>query len=235
MTKLRISIMLNILFILAAVFFAVKRYKFNYDLDHPKKTVSFLDNPQYIEQTKIMSAYHLQSKVVLLGNSHIYKAHWNELLNRGDVGNRGIGSDITEGYLHRLQYVFDCHPAVCFIEGGINDIEHHIPEDKIVNNLSRIADTLRSAGIVPVLTTVFHVSPAAEAATFYNDRVSSLNLLIKDLAKQKHLNCIDLNPSIAPENELLPEFSQHDGVHLTGKAYEIWARAIDSTLITLHL
>ena len=38
----------------------------------------------------------------MLGNSNTYGVDWVELLDREGIINRGIGSDITEGFLNRF-------------------------------------------------------------------------------------------------------------------------------------
>src|ERR1700761_8753298 len=152
------SLILNVLFVLTGLFLMGKRWYFEYTLPPPAVLETYYRNPQYAEQIQIEPAYIRPVKIIMLGNSLMYKAHWDELLNRGDIGNRGIGSDITEGYLHRLNYVLDCHPRICFIEGGINDLELHYPVDTTIAHLEMILDSLHSARIIPVLHTVLYVS-----------------------------------------------------------------------------
>ena len=58
----------------------------------------------------------------MLGNSLTNRISWNELLVRDDIANRGIGSDITAGFINRINFVFNVKPKICFIEGGVNDL-----------------------------------------------------------------------------------------------------------------
>ncbi|MFT4019161.1 MAG: hypothetical protein QM668_19515 [Agriterribacter sp.] len=48
------------------------------------------------------------------------------------MANRGIGSDVTEGYINRINDIFELEPKICFIEGGVNDLARNIPEDIII-------------------------------------------------------------------------------------------------------
>lgn len=224
------SYLLNILLLLTGVFFVGKRWLFQYQLDHPAIVPSPWDNPQYAEQLNIEPAYIKPDKIIMLGTSHVYKAHWDELLDRSDIGNRGIGSDITEGYLHRLEFVMDSHPQICFIEGGGNDIAVHIPTDTIISNLGKLVDTLKTAHIIPVLHAIFHVAANYPASGWVNSQITIVNRRIRALAASRNIEYIDINPTLAPANVLLPQYSQPDGIHLNALAYLRWRDAIEKVL-----
>jgi lysophospholipase L1-like esterase len=226
MKNLRLSLTLNILLVAVGGFFVLKRLYFDYRLAHPTSPFTYADNPQYAEQIRIMAAYRDTSAIVMLGDSHTFKAHWNELLGRGDVANRGISSDITEGYLHRLKYVFACHPRICFVEGGVNDLDRHIPDSAIIEHLRRLIDTLKTEGVTPIVQSVFHVSPAWPESNSFNARITELNLRIEVLARREKINLLDINPQIAPSGILLSRYAQQDGIHLTGDAYLFWAQEV---------
>lgn len=229
------SYLFNVVFLLTAAFFVIKRWHFQFKLDHPAVLPSYLNNPQYREQMNIEPAYIRPDDIIILGTSHVYKAHWDELLHRSDIGNRGIGSDITEGFLHRLRYVLDTQPRICFIEGGGNDIELHIPTDRIISNLGKIVDTLAKSHICPVIHTIFHVAADYPASGHINDLITAVNKRIVQLAASRNIECIDLNTEIAPRGVLLPQYSQFDCIHLTARAYTYWAGEIEKVLREHHI
>lgn len=229
------SLILNFCLIGVALFFIIKRWHFQYLQDHPSSYPYYQDNPQFAEQVNIERAYTKSAKIIMLGNSHVYKAHWDELLNRGDVGNRGIGSDITAGYLHRLEYVFNAHPAICFIEGGANDIWYHIPEDTTIHNLSILVDTLLHAGIIPVLHTLAPFAVSEPRSNSFNKTVLSLNEKIKKMAEDKKVSYIDLYNLLSEKGTLAPIFAQSDNVHFTASAYLLWKNEIQIILNQYHL
>jgi lysophospholipase L1-like esterase len=229
------SCLCNILFLLTGIFFLAKRWDFQYKLDHPAILPSYWQNPQYSEQLNIEPAYIRPTKIIMLGTSHVYKAHWDELLNRSDIGNRGIGSDITAGFLHRLRFVFASRPQICFIEGGGNDIAWHIPVDTIIPNLGKLVDTLRTAHICPVLHTIFHVAANYPASAYVNDQITMVNKRILQLAASRNIEYIDMNATFAPEHVLLPQYSQPDGIHLNARAYLRWKCEIEKVLKTHNI
>lgn len=193
------------------------------------KHYTYLLNPQYNEQTDLQSVYETKGNIVMLGNSIVYRVHWNELLGRSDVINRGIGSDIMAGYLTRLQYVFNVNPKICFVEGGINDLVKDIAIDTIVYNMRRLTDTLEHHNIRVILNSTIHVAASYPNSKEVNDKVKELNKRMK--LEFPNNTIIDLNGIIAPNEVLEAPYAQKDGIHLTSKAYLIWK---DKILLTLH-
>ncbi|MBI3138313.1 MAG: hypothetical protein HYZ15_06995 [Sphingobacteriales bacterium] len=187
---------------------------------------SFADNEYYREQTDFFNLYCGQKNIVMLGNSLTYRMSWAELLNRQDIANRGIGSDITAGFLHRLNSIFPLNPGICFIEGGVNDIAFHIPPDTTILNLMMLVDTLQKQHIKTALTTITLVADNYPAAEDFNHQAKLLNERISQLARQKKAFLIDLNQHLTDGNFLKPEYSIGDGLHLTSKAYLIWKQKI---------
>lgn len=190
------------------------------------KDYNFKDNEYYIEQTDFYTLYNSQRNIVMLGNSLTYRMHWSELLGRQDVANRGIGSDITKGFIYRLSSIVALKPKICFIEGGLNDIFHEIPADSTISNLSILADSLRHYGIKVALSTVTHIAGFHPKSKMFNPVIQSINEKIRKLADEKNLYLIDLNPEIAAYNELKADCVLSDGVHLTSKAYLEWKKQV---------
>lgn len=195
------------------------------------ETYSFQDNEYYREQTDFYSLYNSQRNIVMLGNSLTYRIHWSELLERQDVANRGIGSDITAGFLHRIASIVAVRPKICFIEGGLNDIFHEIPEDSTLLNLSRLADSLHHYNIKVAVSTVTFIAGFHEKAKIYNPVIQRLNEKIRQLARNKNLHLVDLNPEIAENLQLKADCVLRDGVHLTSKAYRIWKEQVKEILL----
>ncbi len=180
----------------------------------------------YKEQIDFFSIYGRQSNIVMLGNSLTHKIMWNELLGRADIANRGIGGDLVSGMLHRLHYVLALNPKICFIEGGINDVDAGISVDTIAGNLGQIVGRLKSGHVIPVLMTVTYVTGVYPAHDSINASITRLNKLIAGLAAKEKIQVIDLNPSISKNGRLIPAFARNDGNHLTSKAYLIWKAEI---------
>lgn len=188
----------------------------------------YTQNDKYTEQVDFCSVLASKANVVLLGDSHTYRMFWNELLQRNDVVNRGIGSDITEGYRNRLQWVLKVKPKICFIEGGGNDIYHDVPVDTTIHNIYLIMQELKAHRVIPVLTHVFYAGrnyPNVDSNRF-NEKVLLLNHKLDSLARIQNAQLINLDQQLNRGKYLADEYVQQDGIHLKAKAYLIWREEI---------
>ena len=192
----------------------------------PKPQYSFIDNPSYIELTDLYTVYSGQRNIVMLGNSLTNRVSWNELLGRDDIANRGIGSDITAGFINRVNFVLNVKPKICFIEGGVNDLARNIDDEVIIKNINTILDTLLINNIKPVLTTVTLVTNTYRDASNFNLKIKKLNTQIIKLAISRKIGLIDLNPQLSNGDFLRTENAIADGIHFTSKAYVIWREEI---------
>jgi lysophospholipase L1-like esterase len=202
-----------------------------------KKAYSYSQNPHYFKRMELFGTQKYQKDIVMLGNSLTEGGRWDEILKRTDVANRGIGSDVTEGYIHRINDVFDLKPKICFIEGGVNDLARHIPQDTIIRNLAILIDTLRSKSIIPVLNAVTYVADNYKALEphAFNASIKNLNRAIRALAKEKKVRLIDLNGKITDGKYLLKKYAVADGIHYTADTYSLWEKEILKILNRYHL
>jgi lysophospholipase L1-like esterase len=192
-------------------------------------TLKYDDNPLYKEQSALFEVYQPRNvQMVMLGSSFTQRVEWHELLNRHDIANQGIGSDITEGYLHRLQYVKMLNPQICFIEAGANDLLKKIPIDSIYHNMTLIVKQLESAIPEIVITKCFYVTASYPNYLEYNLKVDSLN---QRLAQLNKVTWIDINPQINVNHQRNPAFALADGIHLNAQGYLIWKQAIEQVLM----
>jgi lysophospholipase L1-like esterase len=168
--------------------------------------------------------------VVFLGNSITFGGAWNELLGRERIVNRGIGGDNTVGMLHRLQYVYQLKPKLCFVMAGINDIYADVPVERIFNNYKQIIDTLMIHRITPVIQSTLLVNPKWKRAAEKNIEVKELNRLLMEYAVGKNIEYVDLN-AVLSINDVLKEEYTTDGVHLTAMAYDRWRELLLPILI----
>ncbi len=197
---------------------------------HAQRDSLYLTNHFYQSQRALYGIYRTtHADVVMLGNSITFGANWNELLDRPGVINRGIVGDNTEGYLARIGDVTRLHPKVCFVMGGVNDLFADIPVEVVVRNYRRILDTLRQAGIVPVIQSTLHVSPKWRRSEEKNPEITQLDARLRALAADAGVDYLDLDSRLSVNGVLRDEFTS-DGVHLTAPAYAIWSRLVDEWL-----
>lgn len=159
--------------------------------------------------------------IVFLGNSITFGGNWGELLGRERVINRGIGGDNTVGMLHRMQYVYQLKPKLCFIMAGINDIYSDAPVETVFRNYIKIIDTLRAHSIVPVIQSTLHVNPKWKRTEEKNPEVETLNVMLREFSVKNGIEFVDVNAVLSTNGILRNEFTV-DGVHLNAHAYGLW-------------
>ena len=190
----------------------------------------YLKNGNYSVQIGMYELYDThRTEIVMLGNSHTYLANWNEILKRKSIVNRGIVSDVTAGYLHRLKYVYNLKPRICFLEGGVNDIYANYKLNDIMKHFRLILDTLDLYKIKPVLSSTFFVSKQWPHSVEKNKEIKQLNDSLISLCTERNVVFLNVNPLIAKDDFLRDELT-YDGIHLNAIGYSAWAPLIDSVL-----
>jgi lysophospholipase L1-like esterase len=186
----------------------------------------YLKSSLYKNRTTMFAESKITSTaIVFFGNSITFAGDWNTLLGRDSIVNQGIGGDNTVGMLHRLQYVYQLHPKLCFIMAGINDIYADAPVEKIFENYKKIIDTLRSKNIIPIIQSTLHVNPKWKRTEVKNPEVKKLNLLLSEYCAANKIRFVDLNAKLSTNGILNDQFTT-DGIHLTPAAYIVWSEII---------
>ncbi len=196
-------------------------------------SAEFAKNPLYIQETGLYDIYKTKkADIVFFGDSHIKGADWNELLGREKVVGRGITSDVLEGYLSRLHYIYKLEPKICFITGGLNDIYGWIPVDKVFQYYTRIIRELRTKGIIVVVQSTLYTTKEWANAENRNPEVEKLNKLLKEYCNQEKIEFIDLNAKMSNgiyiKNSLVNSWG-----HLNPRGYKIWAEEVEKVLYKL--
>lgn len=182
----------------------------------------YTENYNYNARRSLFRIYKPNKiNIVMLGNSITYGVDWNELLTRTDIANRGIRSDVTEGFINRLEDIYSLKPIFCFIMGGINDFRKGLATDDIFKNYTIIIKNLKERNIIPVIQSTIYLSNKRRNWKSTNHKVDELNSLLKDYAKKEGIIFIDVNNELSEEEYLNSVFT-YDGVHLLGNGYAKW-------------
>lgn len=222
------------LILLFAFLFTVRSFAFtgafNGAFTGGQDSAAYRQNPNYWLQTGLYNIYRTQhANIVMLGNSITHGVNWNELLGRNDIAERGIPSDIVEGFLSRLNYIYKLNPRICFIMGGINDIYSGYSAETVFAEYVKVITELRSHNIIPVIQSTLFVSQKWHHAREKNPEVNKLNLLLKNYAEKNNLTFVDLIPKMTHDGLLRDELT-YDGLHLNANGYEIWREELDLLL-----
>lgn len=193
-------------------------------------TPQYLKNPLYHQALGLYEINKLkQVDIVMLGNSSVYGANWNELLGRPNVVNRGITSDVIEGYISRLNYVITLNPKIVFICGGLNDVYNWIPVSQIMKDYTFLIEQIRKRGIIVVVQSTFNVLSSWPSADTRNPEIDQLNILLKDYCKNEGVEFLDLIPLMSRKGAFREEYANAWG-HINPKGYKVWGDQVDRIL-----
>lgn len=187
-------------------------------------------NGYYVKRVEYFSKLPVQKNpVVFLGNSITEVGQWQEVTAIPNVINRGISGDNSFGVFHRLDAILALKPKKIFLLIGVNDIKRGTPLAIIANNYERIIKkvTRESPGTRLYLQSVLPVCEPMLASIYdniRNNKIISLNVMLKELAEKHRLPYVDLYHNLfMDENGQLIKTLSTDGLHLQPEAYILWA------------
>ena len=154
-------------------------------------------------------------EIVFLGNSITAGGNdWSVRLNYPNIKNRGIGGDVTDGVLYRLNEITYYEPKAVFLLIGINDLWNTSPieptVDYISNNIIRITQEIKKKS---PKTKVFVQTILPVEKQIYRSPKNSYSI-------------IDLHSFFVDDKGLIIEDFFSDGIHLTEQGYNHWVKII---------
>ena len=175
--------------------------------------------------------------VVFLGNSITQGGKdWSKRLNYPNIKNRGIGGDVTDGVLARIDEIVYFKPKAVFLLIGINDLwnngsPNNPSAEYIGNNIIKIAQVI-SAKAPKTKVYVQTVLPIDKE--IYKNNILKVNEIIEANEKENAYEIIDLYSIFATENGLIKKELSSDGIHLNEKGYNTWVEFIKPIAYSLN-
>lgn len=184
--------------------------------------------PDYTMRTSLFEELREHREIVMLGDSLTARGEWGEFFPGASIANRGIGGDTTAGMLSRLDPIIAMKPKVVFILAGINDLGTHRDVPEILNTYQKIIEALTDSGTNVFVQSTLYVSRPSRLSN--NADITHINAEMKAycLAGNK-CQFIDLNTSLSPKGRLDRDYTG-DGIHLNGKGYLAWVKAISEAM-----
>lgn len=191
-------------------------------VSYPKRIKVFMNDP--LER----------GDIVFLGNSITQQGgDWSAKFNRSDIKNRGIGGDVTDGVLARLNEVCYAKPKAVFILIGINDINNWhnkwgIPSPEYVgNNIPKIAKEIHRKS---PRTKIYVQTVLPTDLEAVKDAILCVNDIIKSHEAAGHYQVIDLYSAFVDSNGLIKPELTKDGIHLTAAGYALWVKKLEDIM-----
>jgi|WetSurMetagenome_2_1015567.scaffolds.fasta_scaffold32673_2 lysophospholipase L1-like esterase len=169
----------------------------------------------------------IDSSIVFVGDSLTQGGNWAEMFQNPRIRNRGIGNESAEGILGRIEEILSPPPKKIFFQIGLSDMGRYYPVDEIFGYYEKIIDTCRSRAPEAVLYIQSVMPMDRKLAPPGPEDILRFNQRLKVFAEQKNCVYIDLYPLFADKHGNLDASFTNDGVHLNGKAYMLWEKAIE--------
>ena len=174
--------------------------------------------------------------IVFLGNSITHEGKdWSKRLNYPNIRNRGIGGDVTDGVLARINEITYFKPKAVFLLIGINDLWNNYNPDNpsaeyIANNIIQIAQVI-NAETPKTKIYVQTVLPIEKEQ--YKTSILKVNEIIKANEKENPYQIVDLYSIFVNENGLIRNDLSTDGIHLNEKGYDTWVEFIKPIIYSI--
>ena len=188
----------------------------------------FLVNPT-IRNNNLNIAAHYRSKVVPIDTVFIGDSitagggQWSFRIHKSPLNAYNLArSGAMMGQINKqadkaIAYSPD---AICIL-GGTNDVfDKRYDINHTVAELDDLLTKVSKANIACIVTLVPYTRSANAA-----NAIKALNHRIETICNRHNAKVIDLNPTIAPENVLLRQYSI-DEVHFSEAGYDVWSEKI---------
>ncbi len=174
-----------------------------------------------------------KKNVVFIGDSLTEFFDWQGRFPAYKVFNLGISGETVEGLLGRMESILRViqnegrGPDVIFVMTGINNLAM---EDYEILGSYRQAITALAAAFGNATLVIQSILPV-RLSWIDNTIIQQLNKSLKQMAEDFKAEYLDLyhlfiSPGYGPDKAYLLD----DGVHVSGKGYEVWAGAVEDFL-----
>ena len=224
-----ISVVINILFLLFGGYVIHKKG----GIDYVKRKLNLSDNQteenwgNYYKAKKTIFEImpNDTNEIIFLGNSITDYCDWYELFGKSNIKNRGIGGDVINGVINRLDEVTSSKPKKIFLMIGINDLGRKRSVNQILIDYEKLINEI----IEEVPETELYIQsilPTDNRENLQNTDVIKINNGLVELTKKYNLTYVNLFDLFkTTENKLNPAMT-FDGLHVNGQGYLIWKNAI---------
>lgn len=190
-------------------------------------------NEFYYQRSTLFEMLPVDSDdIVFLGDSQTNGCEWHEMLGNPNVKNRGISSDVIQGFADRVQPIIDGRPAKLFILGGVNDISHDLTPDSIATAMRNLIVKVRRGTpatkvYLQSLLPIDNSFRRYKAMTGKESVIVETNKLLKRVAEETGATWIDIySRMVDPATGNMRKGLTNDGLHLLGAGYAVWRDAV---------
>lgn len=173
--------------------------------------------------------YVTDQNIVFFGDSITEGYKVEEFFPDTYVINSGISGNQSNQLLERIEGdVYAYNPSKVFILIGINDMNHSVPQEEILNNIQKIINGIKInrkytkiyiESIYPINRNMFDDIKYGFNKEVTNDKIKEINLKIKNICKENDITYVDVYSSLIDEDGNLKSAYSKEGLHLTDLGY----------------
>ncbi len=180
-----------------------------------------------------------KSQVIFIGDSITQgwegagREVWAARYAHRDAINLGIGGDRTQHVLWRLDNgnLDGLKPKAAVVMIGTNNSNgEDNTVEQIADGIAAIVQKLRDR-LPETKVLLIPIFPRSENPSPQRGKVLQVNQIIQKLADGKNVVWVDFGHRFVASNGTIPRDLMPDYLHLSPKAYEIWADSIESELV----
>lgn len=168
----------------------------------------------------------LMKKILFLGDSITHAFDTKAYLSEFDIVNRGISGDNSRNLMKRLDNELKItQPDCVFILIGTNDFAVGLNNREILSNIRTIINRV-CASVKPERTVLTSILPTLNIENRPNKTIDLVNSTLQNLSSELGIHYWDLNTIMKDASgSLIPDYTI-DGLHLSPKAYSVWAEQL---------
>ena len=173
--------------------------------------------------------YILDENIVFYGDSITYKYEIEHFFPKNKIINSGISGDKSEDLINRLENdVYKYNPSKVFILIGINDLNHDIDKNEILNNIQSVITGIRInrkltkiyiESIYPINRKYMKKNEYNFNKNLTNDDIIHFNNDLKKLAIKNKITYINVYDSLVDKDGNLKRKYTKEGLHLNDIGY----------------
>jgi len=168
---------------------------------------------------------------LFIGDSLIEFYDWQKRFPREQVFNFGSAGETAEGLLSRLTYIMKRveSPRLVMVMTGTNNIAMEdygflLTYEKIIGLLQK-----KYGQALIVICSLLPIE-----LFFLGEAVPRVNRRLRDIARAGAFTYLDLYPLfLGQDAKTVSAYYAADGVHLTQAGYEVWAGALEQSVLPL--
>jgi lysophospholipase L1-like esterase len=179
-----------------------------------------------------------RAKVIFIGDSITQgwegggREVWERYYSHRHAVNLGISGDRTQHVLWRLSNgnLQNLRPSAAVVMIGTNNSngeDHTVSQ--IADGIAAIVHKLRQA-LPDTKVLLVAIFPRGESPIPQRGKILMVNQVVRRLADQQHVFWIDFGHRYVDDQGLIPREFMPDFLHLSPKAYQIWAESIEPAL-----